>query len=64
VIKRADWVIDMGPDAGPSGGRVVVQGPPELVAAEPQSHTGRYLREVLDQKDESLHSSPLTLHLA
>ena len=64
VIKRADWVIDMGPDAGPFGGRVVVQGPPELVAAEPRSHTGRYLREALGQKDESLHSSPLTLHLA
>ena len=48
VIKRADWVIDMGPEAGPGGGRVVVQGPPELVAAEPRSHTGRYLRAILD----------------
>lgn len=48
VIKRADWVIDMGPEAGPHGGQVVVQGPPELVAAEPRSHTGRYLRAVLE----------------
>ncbi|MEO8200323.1 MAG: excinuclease ABC subunit UvrA [Gemmatimonadota bacterium] len=52
VIKRADWVIDMGPEAGPGGGHVVVQGPPELVAAEPRSHTGRYLREALDLPSE------------
>jgi excinuclease ABC subunit A len=62
VIKRADWVIDMGPEAGPGGGNVVVQGPPELVAAEPASHTGRYLRDVLGQTDEPLHLPPLTLH--
>jgi len=49
VIKRADWIIDMGPEGGPGGGQVVVQGPPEIVAAEPRSHTGRYLREALEQ---------------
>jgi excinuclease ABC subunit A len=47
VIKRADWIVDMGPEGGPGGGRVVVQGPPEIVAEEPRSHTGRYLREAL-----------------
>ena len=47
VIKRADWVIDLGPEAGGDGGRVVVQGAPELVARSAGSHTGRYLREVL-----------------
>jgi excinuclease ABC subunit A len=47
VIKRADWVIDLGPEAGAAGGRVVVQGPPEKVAACPASHTGRYLKEAL-----------------
>ena len=47
VIKRADWVIDLGPEAGSGGGRVVVQGSPELVAQTGESHTGRYLREVL-----------------
>jgi excinuclease ABC subunit A len=62
VIKRADWVIDMGPEAGPGGGQVVVQGPPELVAAEPRSHTGRYLRDVLDLKEDPFHPSPFTLH--
>lgn len=48
VIKRADWVIDMGPEAGPGGGRVVVQGPPEAVAATPGSHTGRFLAPLLE----------------
>jgi excinuclease ABC subunit A len=47
VIKRADWVIDLGPEAGSDGGRIVAQGTPEQVAAVPASHTGRYLREVL-----------------
>ena len=47
VIKRADWVIDLGPEAGPGGGRVVVQGTPEQVAATAASHTGRYLAPML-----------------
>ena len=49
MIKRADWVIDMGPEAGDEGGRVVAQGTPEAVAAVQGSHTGRYLREVLGE---------------
>jgi excinuclease ABC subunit A len=47
VVKRADWVIDLGPDAGAAGGRVVVQGPPETVAAFPGSITGQYLLPLL-----------------
>jgi excinuclease ABC subunit A len=47
VIKRADWVIDLGPEAGDAGGRVVVQGTPEHVAACAASHTGRYLARAL-----------------
>jgi excinuclease ABC subunit A len=47
VIKRADWVIDLGPEAGSGGGRMVAQGTPEDVARVPASHTGRYLAEVL-----------------
>jgi excinuclease ABC subunit A len=65
VIKRADWVIDMGPDGGPAGGQVVVQGPPELVAAEPRSHTGRYLARVLRNPEgeaSPISSSLFTLH--
>jgi excinuclease ABC subunit A len=49
VIKRADWVIDLGPEAGSGGGRVVAQGTPEQVAAVEASHTGRYLRQVLEE---------------
>ena len=47
VIKRADWVIDLGPEAGAEGGKVVVQGPPETIAACDASHTGRYLQDLL-----------------
>ena len=47
VIKRADWVVDLGPEAGPEGGRVVAQGTPEAVAGVAESHTGRYLRTLL-----------------
>jgi excinuclease ABC subunit A len=44
VIKTADHVIDLGPDGGHAGGRVVVTGPPEKVAACKASHTGRFLQ--------------------
>jgi excinuclease ABC subunit A len=47
VIKTADWVIDLGPEAGEAGGRIVAQGPPEQVAAAPASLTGAILRGVL-----------------
>ncbi len=43
VIRAADWVIDLGPGAGPRGGEVVAMGRPEHIAAEPRSATGRYL---------------------
>jgi len=44
VIKTADWIIDMGPEGGDRGGRLVASGPPAVVAAAPGSHTGRFLR--------------------
>ena len=47
VVKRADWIVDLGPGGGDSGGRVVAEGPPERVAAAPVSHTGRFLKEVI-----------------
>jgi excinuclease ABC subunit A len=47
VIKRADWMIDLGPEGGGGGGRLVAEGSPEQVAGTPQSHTGRFLKEVL-----------------
>ncbi len=50
VIKSADWIIDLGPEGGNQGGEIVVEGPPEVVARHPHSHTGRYLRQVLEGK--------------
>jgi excinuclease ABC subunit A len=47
VIKTADYIIDLGPDGGDAGGRIVAMGPPESVAQIEESHTGHFLREVL-----------------
>ncbi|OOG54820.1 excinuclease ABC subunit A [Polaromonas sp. C04] len=47
VIKTADWIIDMGPEGGAGGGLVVGVGTPETIAANPDSHTGRYLKRLL-----------------
>ena len=47
VVKLADWVIDVGPEAGVGGGEIVAMGRPEEVMAEPRSHTGRFLGRVL-----------------
>ena len=47
VIKTADWIIDLGPEGGDGGGRVVAQGTPEDIAARQESHTGRFLKAIL-----------------
>jgi len=47
VIKTADWIIDIGPEGGDGGGRIVAEGTPEAVADVEASHTGRYLRPML-----------------
>jgi excinuclease ABC subunit A len=47
VIKSADWVIDLGPEGGEGGGRIVAEGPPEEVAANLLSYTGKWLAKVL-----------------
>jgi len=49
VIKTADWIIDLGPEGGDKGGRIVATGAPEDVAAVPESFTGQYLRPYLDK---------------
>ncbi len=49
VIKMADYILDLGPEGGEAGGRIVAQGTPEQVANTPGSHTGRYLAEALSQ---------------
>ncbi|WP_316527123.1 excinuclease ABC subunit UvrA [Kitasatospora brasiliensis] len=47
VIKTADWIVDMGPEGGSGGGMVVAEGTPEQIAAAPESHTGKFLRDIL-----------------
>jgi excinuclease ABC subunit A len=53
VIKTADWIIDLGPEGGDSGGRIVATGTPEQIAALEGNHTGRFLRAVLDRNGDS-----------
>ena len=47
VIKTADWILDLGPEGGDGGGRIVAEGTPEDIAASPDSHTGRFLAPLL-----------------
>ena len=50
VLKTADWIIDLGPEGGDGGGEIVAIGTPEDVAANPRSHTGTFLKEVMDRR--------------
>lgn len=50
VIKTADWLVDLGPEGGAGGGMIIAEGTPEDVAANPASHTGRYLQPVLARR--------------
>ena len=47
VIKTADWVIDLGPEGGDKGGKIIALGTPEDIAKNNKSHTGRFLHDVL-----------------
>lgn len=58
VIKTADWIIDLGPEGGDEGGYLVAEGKPEEVARVDASHTGRFLRDMLDRGNGSLTESP------
>jgi excinuclease ABC subunit A len=53
VIKTADWIIDLGPEGGAGGGRVVASGTPEQIAATPESYTGQYLKTYLARTSEA-----------
>ena len=50
VIKTADWVIDLGPEGGDGGGEIVAVGTPEEVAQSKRSHTGHYLKEIMERR--------------
>jgi excinuclease ABC subunit A len=47
VIKSADWIVDLGPEGGDGGGRIVAEGTPERVAKTPESYTGAFLAPLL-----------------
>ena len=65
VIRHADWLIDLGPDGGDGGGRIVIEGTPETVAACDASWTGKYLRPLLglDEASSASRSSRATRNL-
>jgi len=58
VIKCADWIVDLGPEAGDAGGDVVAVGTPEQIAKIENSHTGKFLRQVLSKSRRALHVIP------
>jgi len=49
VVKTADWIVDLGPEGGDGGGRVIATGTPEEIIGVEASHTAEYLRQVLEQ---------------
>ena len=53
VIKTADWIIDLGPEGGDGGGRIVAEGTPEDVAKVKESYTGRYLKDLLGRRSNA-----------
>ena len=59
VLKTADWLIDLGPEGGEAGGRVVAAGTPEDVADVPESYTGQHLKRVLAAGREHIHADPV-----
>ena len=52
LIKNADWIIDLGPGAGENGGRLVAEGTPESLSRMNDSHTGKYLLELLNKNKQ------------
>ena len=58
VIKTADWIIDLGPEGGDGGGKIVVTGTPEMTASHSRSHTGKCLKKML-AADQTLESNAM-----
>ncbi|HEY0306964.1 MAG TPA: excinuclease ABC subunit A, partial [Acidobacteriaceae bacterium] len=59
VIRNADWIIDLGPEGGEGGGRIVAEGPPEQVALAPESHTGEFLKRYYHQQASAKYIAPI-----
>ena len=63
VVKTADWIVDLGPEGGEGGGRIVAEGPPETIARQAASHTGRYLRPLLEAQARRAAQRPPRLEV-
>src|SRR5205085_2775075 len=61
VIKCADWIIDMGPEGGDAGGRIVAEGRPEDIVEAPESYTGQYLRSRLEKSAATPCPAPVAV---
>ncbi|MBI5034017.1 MAG: excinuclease ABC subunit UvrA [Chloroflexi bacterium] len=59
VIKTADWIVDIGPEGGDNGGRVIAEGTPEQVALMRQSYTGQFLKELFKNRQHRQHEQPV-----
>ena len=57
VIKTADWIIDLGPEGGSGGGKIIAQGTPEAIAKSKSSHTGRFLAQILNARSTQKKSA-------
>jgi excinuclease ABC subunit A len=57
VIKRADWIIDLGPEGGAAGGEIIAEGTPEQVAQTAKSYTGQHVKPLLDRARKGRSSS-------
>ena len=51
MIKTADWIVDLGPEGGDGGGRILVAGTPKVIAKSALSHTGRFLQPLLHKEN-------------
>lgn len=58
VIRTADWVIDLGPEGGDGGGTILCEGPPQMIAEHPDSHTGKYLAQMIKATARSANTDP------
>jgi len=58
MLKSMDYIIDLGPEGGDKGGKIVATGTPEEIAANPNSLTGQYLQEMLSKKKKAEHWMP------
>jgi excinuclease ABC subunit A len=57
VLKTADWILDLGPEGGDGGGRIVAKGTPEDIAANPDSYTGRFLAPLVEPTPRKVRRS-------